>query len=170
MLVPHETDPFLAVAVARSIASALPAGAQRDALLALDEDAADPLAPARALDRATLAPDMRSIMELLANEDPRRFDELYAAAPAELRGIVERLSPLTGAAEIDAKVELATAPQDEYVPLAEPQAFVRAAPDARLTITRTLEHAIPDPSAGSFRELVRLNGWIVRSLQAAASE
>ena len=67
-------------------------------------------------------------------------------------------------------MELATAPQDEYVPLAEPQAIVRAAPDARLTITRTLEHAIPDPSAGSFRELVRLNGWIVRSLQAAASE
>lgn len=170
LLVPHETDPFLAVAVARSIANALPRGAQRDALLALDDGAADPLAPLRTLDLESLAPDVRSIVALLANEDPRRFDELYAAAPAELRGIVERLSPLTGAAEIDAKVELATAPQDEYVPLAEPQAFVRAAPDARLTITRTLEHAIPDPSAGSFRELVRLNGWIVRSLQAAASE
>lgn len=170
LLLPHETDPFLAVAVARSIASALPAGPQRDALLALDDDTADPLAPLRTLDPETLAPDVRSIVELLVNEDPRRFDELYAAAPAELRGIVERLSPLTAAAEIEAKVELASAPQDEYVPLAEPQAFVHAAPDARLTITRTLEHAIPDPSAGSFRELVELNGWVVRSLQAAASE
>ena len=50
LLVPHETDPFLAVAVARSIANALPRGAQQDALLALDDDAADPLAPVRALD------------------------------------------------------------------------------------------------------------------------
>lgn len=173
LLVPFETDPFLAVAVARSLAAALPASPERDVILAqvetLDNDAADPLAPVRTLPRESLTPDARAVVELLANENPRRFDELYAAVPAELRALVERLSPITEAASVTARVELATAPRDEYVPLAEPRAFVRAAPDARLTVTRTLEHAIPDPSEGSFRELLRFNGWVVRSLQAAAS-
>jgi dienelactone hydrolase len=173
LLVPFETDPFLAVAVARSLAAALPAGPERDAVRAqvnmLDDNAADPLAPMRALPREGLAPAVRTVVELLANQDPRRFDELYAAVPADLRAIVARLSPLTGAADLTTRVELATAPRDEYVPLAEPQALVRAAPNARLAVTRTLKHAIPQASAGSFRELLRFNGWVVRSLQAAAS-
>ena len=173
LLVPYETDPFLAVAVARSITRALPPGPERERMLArveeLDDDADDPLAPLRALPRETLQPEARRLVELLANEDPRRFDELYGAAPEELRTIVERLSPLSGADRVTAQVELATAPDDQYVPLAEPRSFIRAAPNARLTITRTLEHAVPEPSAGSFRELLRFNGWVVRSLRAAAS-
>jgi dienelactone hydrolase len=173
LLVPFQTDPFLAVAVARSLAAALPVGPERDSLLSqvetLDDDAADPLARVRTLPRELLTPEARAVVELLANENPRRFDELYAAVPAELRALVERLSPITEAARVTARIELASAPRDEYVPLAEPEAFVRAAPDARLTVTRTLEHAVPEPSAGSFRELLRFNGWVVRSLQAAAS-
>jgi dienelactone hydrolase len=173
LLVPYETDPFLAVAVARSLTAALPAGAERDAILArvetLDDDAPDPLAPVRSLPRSGLAPETRAVVELLANEDPRRFDELYAAVPAELRTTLERLSPLTQAERITARVELASAPHDKYVPLVEARALIRAAPEARLTVTRTLEHAIPEPSAGSLGELLRFNGWVVRSLQAAAA-
>jgi dienelactone hydrolase len=174
LLVPYETDPFLAVAVARSLAAALPVGAERDEILArvetLDDDAPDPLAPVRSLPRAQLAPETRAVLELLANEDPRRFDELYAATPAELRATLDRLSPLMEAERLTAQVELASAPHDKYVPLVEARALVRAAPEARLTVTRTLEHAVPEPSAGSLGELLRFNAWVVRSLQAAASE
>jgi dienelactone hydrolase len=174
LLVPYETDPFLAVAVARSLAAALPAGAARDAIVArveaLDDDAPDPLAPVRLLPRDALPPETRAVVELLANENPRRFDELYAAIPAELRATLERLSPLTDAERVAARVELASAPEDKYVPLVEARALDGALPDARLTVTRTLEHAIPEPSAGSLAEFLRFNAWVVRSLETAASD
>jgi dienelactone hydrolase len=172
LLIPYATDPFLAVAVARSLAGALPAGRERDAMLAtvdaLDDDSPDPLAPVRSLPRAGLTPDTRAVVDLLANRNPRRFDELYAAVPAELGAALERLSPINKAARLTARVELASAPRDKYVPLAEARALARAAPNARVTVTKTLAHAIPEPSFGALGELVRFNGWVVRSLEAAA--
>jgi pimeloyl-ACP methyl ester carboxylesterase len=172
VLIPYETDPFLRIAVARSLAAALPAGRDRNTLLgrvdALD-DAADPLAPIRSLPTAGLTPQTRAVVELLANDDPRRFDELYERAPAEVRMALEQLSPITGASRVTAQVELASAPRDKYVPLAEPQALVRAVPNARLTVTETLEHAVPEPTLGGLGELFRFHGWVVRSLEAAAS-
>jgi pimeloyl-ACP methyl ester carboxylesterase len=172
LLVPYETDPFLAVAVARSLAAALPAGRDRDALVgrvdALDDDADDPLAPIRSLPTAELTPGTRALVELLANDDPRRFDELYVRAPAEVRSALEQLSPIEAASRVTARVELASAPRDKYVPLAEARALVRAAPNARLTVTETLEHAVPEPSLGGLGELFRFHGWVVRSLEAAA--
>jgi pimeloyl-ACP methyl ester carboxylesterase len=172
LLVPYETDPFLAVAVARSLAAVLPAGPERDAVVtrvnALDADAPDPLAPIRALPASELAPETRAVVQLLASREPRRFDELYAALPSDLRTALERLSPITGASRLTMRVEIASAPRDKYVPLAEAEALARAAPDARLTVTRTLEHAIPEPTFGSLGELLRFNGWVVRSLEAAA--
>jgi pimeloyl-ACP methyl ester carboxylesterase len=172
LLIPYETDPFLRIAVARSLAAALPAGRDRNTLLgrvdALD-DAADPLAPIRSLPTAGLTPQTRAVVELLANDDPRRFDELYERAPAEVRMALEQLSPITGASRVTAQVELASAPRDKYVPLAEPQALVRAVPNARLTVTETLEHAVPEPTLGGLDELFRFHGWVVRSLEAAAS-
>jgi dienelactone hydrolase len=173
LLIPYETDPFLAVAVARSLAAALPAGRERSTLLArvdaLDDDAEDPLALIRSLPTAELTPETRAVIELLANNDPRRFDELYVRAPAEVRMALEQLSPITGASRVTAQVELASAPRDKYVPLAEPQALVRAAPNTRLTVTDTLEHAVPEPTLGGLGELFRFHGWVVRSLEAAAS-
>jgi pimeloyl-ACP methyl ester carboxylesterase len=172
LLIPYETDPFLRIAVARSLAAALPAGRDRNTLLgrvdALD-DAADQLAPIRSLPTAGLTPQTRAVVELLANDDPRRFDELYERAPAEVRMALEQLSPITGASRVTAQVELASAPRDKYVPLAEPQALVRAVPNARLTVTETLEHAVPEPTLGGLGELFRFHGWVVRSLEAAAS-
>ena len=173
LLIPYETDPFLGVAVARSLAAALPAGRDRNTLVgrvdALDDDAADPLAPIRSVPTAALTPQTRAIVELLANDDPRRFYELYERAPAEVRMALEHLSPITGASRVTAQVELASAPRDKYVPLAEPQALVRAVPNARLTVTETLEHAVPEPTLGGLGELFRFHGWVVRSLEAAAS-
>lgn len=172
LLLPYATDPFLAVAVARSLAGALPAGRERDMMLvlvnALDDDAADPLAPVRSLPRAELTAATRAVVELLANRDPRRFDELYAAVTADLRSALEQLSPISGASRLTARVELASAPRDKYVPLAEAHALARAAPNARVTVTKTLAHAVPEPTLGALGELLRFNGWVVRSLEAAA--
>jgi pimeloyl-ACP methyl ester carboxylesterase len=171
LLIPYETDPFLAIAVARSLAGALPNGRERDTLRvrvdALDDEAADPLALIRSLPRAKLTGDTRAVIELLANDDPRRFDELYVGTPAELRAALERLSPIHGASRLTARVELASAPRDKYVPLAEARALIRAAPNARLTVTETLAHAVPEPTLGGLGDLFRFNGWVVRSLEAA---
>jgi pimeloyl-ACP methyl ester carboxylesterase len=173
LLVPYETDPFLAVAVARSLAGVLPPGPERDAIVmevnALDADAADPLAAVRALPTSELAPETRAVVQLLASREPRRFDERYAALPADLRTALGRLSPITGASRLTMRVELASAPRDKYIPLAEAEALARAAPDGRLTVTRTLEHAVPEPTLGGLGELLRFNGWVVRSLEAAAA-
>ncbi|MGH2995290.1 MAG: alpha/beta hydrolase family protein, partial [Gaiellaceae bacterium] len=126
LLVPYEVDPFLAVAAARSLAAALPPGPERSALTSLaaeiDEDADDPLAPLRTLPLEALGPDARSLLELLGNRDPQRFDALYAALPAEARTEIARLSPLTHAERLRAPVELASAPDDPYVPPAEARA------------------------------------------------
>jgi dienelactone hydrolase len=172
LLIPYQTDPFLAVAVARSLAGALPSGRERATLLArvdaLDDDAEDPLALIRSLPTAELTPDTRAVIELLANDDPRRFDELYVGAPVGVRAALERLSPISGAARLTARIELASAPRDKYVPLAEARALVRAAPDAQLTVTETLAHAVPEPTVGGLGQLLRFNGWVVRSLEAAA--
>jgi pimeloyl-ACP methyl ester carboxylesterase len=173
VLRPFPTDPFLAVAVARSVASSLSAGPDRELLGAflnrLDEDAADPLAPLRRVPVEGLSPDVRAVVNLLANRDPRSFDRLFAALPASVRAAIERLSPLTGAHRLSMPVELASAPRDKYFPLAESEALARAAPRGRVTVTEALGHAELEPSLGELGDFVRLDGWVVRSLSAASA-
>ena len=117
----------------------------------------------------SLAADLPQLDALLANRDPRRFDELYAALPAELRATVESLSPLTRAGELGMPLELASAPEDRYFPIDEARALALAAPDARVTTTSVLTHAVPEPTLGDLRDLLRFDGWVVRSLEAARS-
>ncbi|MGH3052035.1 MAG: hypothetical protein ACRDM8_03630, partial [Gaiellaceae bacterium] len=106
---------------------------------------------------------------LLANRDPRRFDELYAALPEELRARVESLSPLIHAAELGMPLELASAPEDRYFPVDEARALAGAAPDARVTTTSVLAHAVPEPTLWDLPDVLRFDGWVVRSLLAARS-
>jgi dienelactone hydrolase len=135
-LVPYETDPFLLEAADRSLGAAIRAGAP-----------------------------WRPVAHLLINRDPRRFDELYAALPAEIRSDHLRLSPITRIDRVQAPVELASAPRDKYFPLAESRALAARAPDARLTVTTTLDHAIPEP--GDIPDLIRFDAFVVRVLQRA---
>jgi pimeloyl-ACP methyl ester carboxylesterase len=111
--------------------------------------------------------DLPELEALLANRDPRRFEELYAALPEELRARVNSLSPLTRAAELEMPLELASAPEDRYFPLDEARALAAAAPDARVTITSVLAHAVPEPTLSDLPDLLRFDGWVVRSLRAA---
>jgi hypothetical protein len=106
------------------------------------------------------------VRELLANRDPGRFDALYGALPADIRKTVEALSPVCSAARVLAPVEIATAPQDKYFPVAESLALATN-PQVRVTVTSILAHATPRVDPRSLAGLVRLDRFFVRSLLAA---
>lgn len=164
----YDTDPYAALAVARSLAAGLPSGPQRTRLLAelesVDDDDPAPLARVSAAEyRGPAAP----LVRLLKNRDARRFSVLYARLPARQRAAMRALSPLYGASRLRMPVELATAPHDKYFPPAESRALARAAPDVRVTVTSTLDHAVPKLSLGDLGDLGRFDGFIVRYLRLA---
>lgn len=167
----YSVDPYVSLAVARSLAASLPPTPDRQRLLgrleAVDDDADEPLVALRSLPLGGLSPEARSVVSLLANADPRRFDPLYARLPPAVRLGIRRLSPLYGAGRLQARVELASAPHDKYFPPAQSRALVRRAADTRLTVTPTLEHAIPSPSPRDIAGVFRFAGFVVRVLRAA---
>src|SRR5919112_1306810 len=144
-LVRYEADPFLSYVIARSLVAALPPGEDRRTLsgelASVDREDPDPLSGLRARRTDDLGPGAESLVELLANRDPERFDALYADLPEEVRHDLEELSPLAGAGRIRVPVELATGPQDRYFPASESYRLKRVAPQRRVTITGALDHA-----------------------------
>jgi pimeloyl-ACP methyl ester carboxylesterase len=169
-LEPFQADPFLGLVVARSMVAALPAGGDRDSLLSLlsgvDDDSSEPLASLGTLSTRGLRPDVAAVLHLLQNNRPSRFERLYAALPAGLRAGLERLSPLRGAARLQAPVELVSAWKDKFFPVAESHALERAAPDVDVTVTGAAgEHVIPQPSLTDPVGLFRFDGFAVRSLK-----
>lgn len=161
---PVRVDPFLLEVVARSLALALPAGAERDRFTSALEHADGSPAP------ATLGRRARGVAALLRNRDPGRFDALYEALDAGVRARLERLSPLdgTGRVEITAPVELVSGPQDKFFPIAESRAVERIAPRLRVTVTSALDHADLVPTLADLPDLARLEGFVARSLRFAA--
>ena len=165
---PYATDPYAALAIGRSLAAGLPGSPGRSRLLrqletVRDDDAA-PLAGLRAADYRA---GPRALVELLLNRDPGRFERSYARLPAAVRRSVAALSPLRGADRLRAPVELASAPHDKYFPPTESRALARAAPRVHVTVTATLDHAVPRPSLRDLRDLFRFDGFVVRFLHAA---
>ena len=167
----YEADPFLSYAIARSLISALPPGEDRKTLLAeldrVDRLDPEPLADLRARRLGDLGAGARSVVELLANEDPGRFDELYAGLPVEVRADLRKLSPLAGDERLGAPVELVSGPRDRYFPVSESYAISRIAPDHRVTVTEALDHAELSFSLRNLPAFLRLNGFVVRSLREA---
>ena len=166
-LVRYETDPFLALVLARSLVAWLPPG-ERDGLRrhlrAVDDDDPDPLAALRRRPRP-LGPEARAVVRLLTNRDADRFGARYAALPRAIRAEIVRLSPIHRAARIRARVELASEPHDKYFPPAESRALAAAAPNARVTVTSALSHA--ELSIRDVREFLRLDAFVVRVLRSA---
>ena len=167
----YEADPFLSYAIARSLISALPPGEDRKTLLAeldrVDRSDPEPLADLRARRLGDLGAGARSVVEVLANEDPRRFDELYAGLPVEVRADLRELSPLAGDERLGAPVELVSGPRDRYFPVSESYAISRIAPDHRVTVTKALDHAELSFSLRNLPAFLRVNGFVVRSLREA---
>ena len=169
-LVAWRARPFLALVIARSLAGALAPGPDREllraALAPVGEDDPDPLAPLRAVAPGGLGEEARGALALLLNRRPERFDALHEALSARLRAGLAALSPLRRAGAIRASVELASAPRDAYFPLDEARALA-AASGGRLTVTTTLDHAVPRPLRGELADAARLAGWLARSLARA---
>lgn len=120
--------------------------------------------------RATVKPgyDSGAVDELLANRDPQRFDALRAALPVEVDAVLEQLSPLRAAGRLDMSVELVSAADDGYFPLAEAEKLAAALLHARLTVTSLLDHVRLRPSA-RIRDLVRFTHFTARSFAAAVA-
>lgn len=110
------------------------------------------------------APDDPAVPALLANRDPRRFDELYDVLDLETRALVAELSPLMRIGLVQAPVELATSPTDPFFPVQESYALARAGADVRLTVSRALLHVKPRLHPGIVPVLALLD----RTLQRAA--
>jgi hypothetical protein len=167
--VPYHPNPFVSLVIARSLAAVMPADAGRAfllaRLLAISDNAREPLASLPTVPLDQLDPTEQALLLLLENHDPARFAALYAGLPKAVRAGIAELSPIAGAARLHVPVEIASSPHDSYFPLAQYPPFLRAAPDAHLTVTSILGHAVPHPSLGNLGGLARLDGFAVRSLR-----
>ncbi len=165
----YRSKPFAALVAARSLAAALPVGRDRSALLAalahVPDHARDPLAVLRTLHEPN--PAMRSLIGLLTNTVPGRFDSLYAAIPVRIRRIVTALSPISGAARLRTRVLIASAPHDKYFPPEQARALARLAKNVSVTVTPTLQHAVPRFSFADLAGIFRFDSFLVRVLRAA---
>jgi acetyl esterase/lipase len=114
---------------------------------------------------AASAPDDPAVPALLANRDPARFDELYAALAPGTRVLVEELSPLSRIRHVVAPVELASSPLDRFFPVEESLALAEEGRDVRLTVTSALLHVKPSLRPG----LVRIVSLLDRTLAHASA-
>jgi len=166
----HAPPAYLRIGLARSLAAML---AVTDAtaelcraLRALDYESSAPVElPVRAFHEA--GTEAGRLYDLLANSDPHRFDSLFSALPPHVRKAVVSLSPLHVARRLDAPVEIATAPEDKYFPVAESRALAAASPHVRLTVTSLLAHATPRIDVRTLTELHKLYAFFTRSFRAA---
>jgi pimeloyl-ACP methyl ester carboxylesterase len=156
---PYEIDPYVRLAMARSLAAWV-GSPLLDELEAVDDDDPQPLAGLRGDD---------PLVPFLRNRNPDRFDELYARLPEQARANIRLFSPIHNAERLDMPVELATAPHDKYFPPGESHALARAAPNVRVTVTSTLDHAVPKLSLGDMGDLGAFDAFMVRYLRTAAA-
>ena len=163
----HDVTALLRRSVARSLCAALSGGEERDRLLALLSDESediDPLEPFIELDGSDLSAPAKAAVAVLANRDPARFRELYAALPTDVQSLVRSLSPLACAGRARVPVELIVPPTDIYFPMGEATSLARSLPNARLTVTGTLDHTRPALSLGGVPDLLRFQGFVLRGL------
>ena len=168
---PFASGELFRLVVARSLVACVPPGPGRDLLVAhlisLPEYGPDPLEAMRSWPADDVEEGVRAALSVLANRDPARFNDLYAALGAELRDALHALSAVEGAPRIEAPVEVVIARADKYIPRADADAFVSRCPTARLTVLASLSHAVPRLAARAAGDLARLDGALVRFLAAA---
>jgi len=173
-LVRYEANPFLSYVVARSLVATLPPGEDKRTLSAELERAGResprPLSDLRSRQTGDLGADAGSVVGLLANRDPERFDTLYAALPDEVRHDLEELSPLAGTGRIRVPVELVSGPHDKFFPPSQSYGLARIAPERRVTVTGALDHAKLDVSLGDIPAFATFDAFVVRSLRTARTQ
>ncbi|MCW2960724.1 MAG: hypothetical protein JWM90_1111 [Thermoleophilia bacterium] len=160
---------WMRTAMARSLFAATTGTAAAETVEARVLAAADPMAAARRLSPGEVrAHDPSGVLALLRATTADQFDMRYPAMPEQVRDDMDRLSPLRVARDLDVPIELASAPDDKYFPLSESRRLVAVAPSARLTVTTTLEHAIPSASLADIGDLAAFDAYVVRVLRIAA--
>lgn len=168
----YEVTALMRRVVARSLVAALPAGDDRTALLDLlraqDPDDVDAVRCLSEPGRA-LGPEAQSVVSLLLNDDDERFAELYEVLPAGITRRLRELSPGQHAPSVRALVEAIAPPDDPYFPLPEAEAVVELVPEARLTVTRVLDHTRPSLALSQVGDFARFLAWVKRCLGAAAA-
>ena len=169
-LADYEVPTLLRRAVGRSLVAALSESPEREALLSrlgtIEDEDHDPFDALRHEERTAGA--TAPLIELFANREPARFDELYGALPAEVLSVIKELSPLSAAGQVRAPVELAVPPEDPYFPSGEARALADSLPNVRLTVTATLDHTRPMASLRRLGGLRKFEAFVVRGLAAAA--
>jgi pimeloyl-ACP methyl ester carboxylesterase len=158
----YDADDFVLLAVARSLGAGLPDARERKRFVA--RLARIPNGRDEPLHDVTLPPGPLS--DLLANGDPLRFDRLWERLPLRMREAAERLSPISRADRLTMPVELATSPRDDYFPVWESRSLARSAPHVRVTVTKSLSHALPEPSLNGLGAAFGFDGFVVRGLRA----
>ena len=173
-LIRYEADSFLPYVIAHSLVAALPPGEDRRTLSGelarIDREDPDPLGGLRSRRTEDLEPEAASVIRLLANEDPERFEDLYAELPEGVRADLRELSPLAGTGRIHVPVELATGPHDKYFPPSQSYALQRIAPGRRVTVTGALDHAKLEASLGDIPAFATFDAFVVRSLRTARAQ
>ena len=111
------------------------------------------------------APDDPGVPALVANRDPHRFCEVYAALEPSTRALVRELSPVTRIAHVLAPVELASDPDDHFFPVAESRLLAAVGRDARLVVTPALDHVRPRFRLGLARVVALLDRTLRRAAQ-----
>jgi acetyl esterase/lipase len=168
----YEVTALMRRVVARSLVAALPAGDDRATLLELlraqdpdDLDAVRCLSdPGR-----KLGPEARSVVALLLNDDDERFPSLYRDLPTAIAHRLRELSPGEHAPAVRAPVEAIAPPDDPYFPLPEADAVVALVSDARLTVTRVLDHTRPSLALSQIGDFARFLAWVRRCLRTASA-
>ncbi|HEU0303557.1 MAG TPA: hypothetical protein VFR32_03160 [Gaiellaceae bacterium] len=110
--------------------------------------------------------DGTALAALLENDQPERFNELYAALPGGVRAAVELLSPARALSRVGARVDVAVDPWDTFFPPAEARALERAG--AYVTRTPALRHVKPRIGPGLAR-FVRFTDRMLLGRPALAS-
>jgi pimeloyl-ACP methyl ester carboxylesterase len=173
-LIRYEADSFLPYVIAHSLVAALPPGEDRRTLsgelASIDREDPDPLDGLRSRGTEDLEAEAASVIRLLANEDPERFEDLYGELPEGVRADLRQLSPLAGTGRIHVPVELATGPHDKYFPPSQSYALGRVAPGRRVTVTGALDHAKLEFSLGDVPAFATFDSFVVRSLRTACAE
>jgi len=173
-LVRYRADPFLSYVAARSLVATLPRGEDRrtlsDEISGVGREHPDPLHDLHQRPTDDLGPRAKSVVRLLANRNPERFDDLYAALPEGIVHELEELSPLAGGERIGAPVELATGPHDAYFPPSESYALRRVAAQRRVTVTKALDHAELQVSPADVPAFLVFDGFVVRSLRISRED
>lgn len=152
-LVPYSPDPWVVVAVARSLVQGLPAPADRAvfAPFLTDPPPTHYVAPNWAQVPANrLSAGGRALLRLLENRDPARVPGLMAALPAPLPAQLAALSPQTNLALLRTPVYIVADRHDPYIPDVESRKLQEAEPAlVHLSYVSILAHVEPTLAAES---------------------